>query len=125
MGRSYGELVRAGRLDEVDLVHLAEEIESLGNSERKAVKSQLRRMLVHLIKQRIQPEQDGPSWRASIADARVGTMADLRTSPSLRRYLAQILQQTYRDAVELAMIETDVKTQMPQECPFTLEELLQ
>ena len=125
MGRSYGELVRAGRLDEVDLVHLAEEIESLGNSERKAVKSQLRRMLVHLIKQRIQPEQDGPSWRASIADARVETMADLRTSPSLRRYLAQILQQTYRDAVELAMIETDVKTQMPQECPFTLEELLQ
>ena len=49
-------LLREGRLDEVDLENLAEEIETLGRSERSAVRSQLRRMLVHLVKLSIQPE---------------------------------------------------------------------
>src|SRR5438876_90429 len=81
------ELVRAGRFDEVDLENLAEEIEDLGNSERKAVRSQLRRMLMHLMKQQIQPERDGTSWRASIVDARRKILDSLEDAPSLRRYL--------------------------------------
>jgi hypothetical protein len=31
------ELIRAGRLDEVDLVHVAQELEGIGKSERRAV----------------------------------------------------------------------------------------
>ena len=50
-------LVRAGRFNEVDVENLAEEIEGLGKSERKAVRSQLRRMLMHLIKQQIRIAQ--------------------------------------------------------------------
>jgi len=47
------ELVRAGRFDEIDLENLAEEIEALARSERKALRSQLKRLLLHLIKQQI------------------------------------------------------------------------
>src|SRR5262249_61884232 len=45
-------LVRAGRLNELDLEHVAEEIEGLAGSDRRAVRSQLRRLVVYLIKQR-------------------------------------------------------------------------
>jgi hypothetical protein len=57
------ELLREGRLHDADLEHLAEEIKDLGTRERSAVRSQLRRMLVHLVKARIQPERAGASWR--------------------------------------------------------------
>jgi hypothetical protein len=60
------ELLRAGRFSEVDLEHLAEEVEDLGKSERSAVRSRLTQMLLHLMKQRIQPERAGAGWRASI-----------------------------------------------------------
>src|SRR3954464_9883915 len=89
------ELVRAGRLDEVDLEHVAEEIDNLGRSERKSVRSQLRRMLLNMIKQQIQPERDGASWRASVADARREIREDLTDSPSLRRHLEAHLQEIY------------------------------
>jgi len=118
------ELVRAGRLNEVDLVHLAEEVEDLGKSERKAVESQLTRLLQHLIKQKIQPERDGSSWRASIVEARQSIRKDLARSPSLRRYLEEILQEAYEDAIELAEAETGVHADVPAKCPYTLEELL-
>lgn len=76
------ELLRAGRLTEVDLEHLAEEIEDLGRSERRAIQFQLKRMLLHMLKQRIQPERDGPSWRASVADARQEIPYELAESPA-------------------------------------------
>jgi len=63
------DLLRRGRLSELDLANVAEEIEDLGKSERSAVRSQLRRMLVHLLKSRIQPERSGASWRGSVDSA--------------------------------------------------------
>ena len=79
-------LLRAGRFDEADIEHAAEEIEDLGRSERSAVASQLKRMLMHLLKQRIQPERDGVSWRRSIVEGRSEIEFRFDDSPSLRRY---------------------------------------
>jgi hypothetical protein len=119
------ELVRAGRLEEVDLEHVAEEIEDLGKRDRRALLSQLQRMLMHMIKQRIQPERNGPSCQSSIADARKQMALLLKDSPSLRVYLQDNLQETYLDAVEMAAIETQVSVDgLPKECPYTLQELL-
>jgi hypothetical protein len=39
----------------VDVEHLIEEVEGLTGNDRRAVRSELLRMLMHLIKQRIQP----------------------------------------------------------------------
>ena len=56
------ELLRQGMFDDVYLEHLIEVVEGLKGSDRDAVVSQLRRMLP-LIKERIQPERAGSSWR--------------------------------------------------------------
>ena len=122
------ELLRAGRLDELDIEHLAEEIEDLGNRDRKAVSSQLGRMLMHMIKQKMQPERDGSSWRASIVDARREIRLDIKDSPSLRRYLENHLAEIYTDAVNDAIDEMNLPrskaAEIPRECPYTLKELL-
>jgi hypothetical protein len=53
------ELLRQGRFGEVDLEHVAEEIENLGKRDLRAARSQLRGMLTHWIKRKIQPERHG------------------------------------------------------------------
>ena len=118
------ELIRTGRLDEVDLEHVAEEIEDLGKSDRQAVWSQLTRLLQHRIKQQIQPERAGRSWASSIASAQIAIGRALKESLSLRRYLVDELQDAYDAAVRLAKIETGVSAELPKKCPYTLDELL-
>jgi hypothetical protein len=62
---------------------IEELIEALSKSERRAMKSQLVRLMLHVIKWRTQPERRSLSWVASIADAR-DEIADIREeTPSL------------------------------------------
>jgi hypothetical protein len=122
-------LLREGRINEIDFEHLIEEIEDLGNNNRKSVFSQLRRMLQHLIKQTMQPERDGSSWQTSIANARAEILDRLKFAPSLRGYLAKDLEAAYTRAVEDAMDEMDLPAsqaaEIPHRCPYTLDQLLQ
>ena len=43
-------LLREGAVHELDLTNLAEEIESLGKSDRRALGSHLRNLVLHLLK---------------------------------------------------------------------------
>jgi Domain of unknown function DUF29 len=109
---------------------VAEEIEDLGRSERLAVRSQLRRMLTHLIKMRIQAERAGVSWRGSILNARIEILDHIADSPSLRRHAETNLQRIYREAIELALAETNLAARakeldIPAKCPHSLDELLE
>jgi hypothetical protein len=123
------ELLRQGRFDEVDLEHVAEEIEDLGKRDLLAVRSQLRRMLMHSIKQKIQPERDGASWRGSIVTAQGIIIDYVELSPSLRRQLTDSLPAVYRRAIKEALSETGLAGQrkdlgIPETCPFSLSQLV-
>ncbi len=119
------ELMRARRFKDIDWENVIEEVESLGRSQRASVRSQLRRMLVHLIKQRIQPERDGASWRNSVANARLEIRNDIRDSPSLRHHLKDNLQAIYCDAVEEALVRMNrLSADLPAECPWDVDRLL-
>jgi hypothetical protein len=122
-------LLREGRIDEIDIKNLAEEIEDLGKSDRSAVRSQLGRMIMHLIKQKMQPERDGSSWRNSVVDARREIRVRIEDSPSLRRHLRQNLEKIYtaavQDAVEEMQLPKARAAEIPAECPYTLDELLE
>jgi len=122
--------LRRGRLDELDLETVAEEIEDLGKSESSTVRSQLRRMLVHLVKSRSQPERSGASWRGSVASARTEILDHFGDSPSLRKHAEINLQRIYREAVELTLVETNLAGNaanpgIPEACPYTLEAQLE
>jgi ribosome-interacting GTPase 1 len=91
-----------------------------------AVVSHLSRLLLHQIKRKIQPERDGASWRHSIITSRETIELKITDSPSLRLLLEKNLQKTYRRAVKDALFETGLKSaDLPQQCPYTLDELIE
>ena len=119
------ELLRARRFDEVDLEHVAEEIEDLGKRDQWAVHSQMLRLVLHQIKRKIQPERETASWRRSIVDSQERIAIRIQDSPSLKRFLVQSLQDIYTRAVRGALFETGLKSaDLPERCPFTLHQLL-
>jgi hypothetical protein len=65
--------IRERRFEDVDWLNVAEELEDMGKSERRAFRSQLARLLAHLLKWSYEPEGrrlSEHSWRATIAHAR-------------------------------------------------------
>lgn len=50
------ELLKQGRFDELDLENLIDEVETLGRSEKRALESNLRVVILHLLKWEHQPD---------------------------------------------------------------------
>ncbi len=117
------ELLRAGRFQEADLEHVAEEIEDMGKSERHELGSRLRVLLSHLLKWKFQPDSRSRSWKATIRVQRHELIRLLRQMPSLRRYLRDELSEVYPAAVQGAIAETDLPDEMfPPASPFSFEQ---
>ncbi|MDX2241724.1 MAG: DUF29 domain-containing protein [Leptolyngbyaceae cyanobacterium bins.302] len=109
----------------VDWANLIEEIEDMGRRERKALKSNLIVVLLHLLKWEFQPEQQSGSWRSSIREHRRRLNDDLQDSPSLVPYLQDVFAECYTNAREQAADETDLPlTMFPEVCPYTIEQVL-
>lgn len=118
------ELLRAGRVNDVDMEHVAEEIEDLGKSQRHALDSRATIILLHLLKIRHQPGRHTRSWDKTIVTQRVAVRALVRNNPSLRRFLDEVSHDVYADAAELAASETGLPREtFPASCPFTAQEI--
>ena len=118
-------LLRAGRLDEIDAAHIAEELEDLGKSERRALGSHLRNIIMHLLKWEFQPDRRSGSWRSSIDNARAEIAEILEDSPSLRPTAAVQLHKGYGLVRKNAISETGLASEVfPEDCPYRLEQIL-
>jgi hypothetical protein len=119
------ELLRAGEFSAIDIVNIAEEIESLGRRDRRELGSRLTVLVAHLLKWQKQPDMRLKSWSATIREQRRQIKKLLGESPSLRPFVADALTEVYNDAREDAADETGLAaTEFPAECPFTLDEVL-
>lgn len=119
------QLLRQRQLSALDVANLLEEIEDMGRSEKRAVYSNLKILLMHLIKYSYQSEKRSNSWIATIVEHRQRLKKAFKESPSLQPYFAEIFNECYQDARELAAAETGMAIdEFPVECPFTAEETL-
>lgn len=117
--------LRQGRWQELDPDNLAEEIESLGRSDKRALKHRLEVLLMHLLKWQYQPEKRSNSWRATIIEQRLRIIDLLNDSPSLKPYLEAEYANGYGNACKLAAAETGLEaTAFPNQCPFTLKTIM-
>jgi hypothetical protein len=83
---------RTGSNQLLDWDHLAEEIEGLAASQRSALRSQIRRIIRHLVKLQLSHATDPRrGWIESINDAREEIRDLLEDSPSLRREVAALI----------------------------------
>lgn len=120
-------LLREGAWHELDMANLAEEIESLGRSDRRAVRSSLKVLVMHLLKWQYQPSGrlTGYSWHNSIAQARDEMAMLFEDSPGLRRQVAGWLTQDYPRARQTASDQTHLLlATFPATCPWTAEQVL-
>jgi hypothetical protein len=118
-------LLRAHAADAIDWENLAEEIESMGGSDRRELESRLTVVLLHLLKWQAQPPLRGSSWRKSLRTQRREIRKLLTQSPSLRREVPGMLPEAYADAVKDAIDETGLRADIfPSTCPYAPGDVL-
>jgi len=112
---------------DLDLEHLAEEIESVGGSDKREVKSRLTTILEHLLKIAYSPAYEPLNgWRGTVRTQRRDLLALLKQSPSLKRVVEDEFAHCYRDAAEDARLShVDLSlAPIPTQFPFDLDQIL-
>jgi len=119
-------LLEAEEWEKLDIPNIKEEIESMGRSQRKEVKSRLLILLLHLLKWQYQPHKNkGNSWRSTIRTQRNEIEIELSDSPSLRREVPDFVEYVYLRARKGAAEETGLAlSTFPVDCPWTVAEIV-
>ena len=124
--QTTAELLKQQKFDAVDWGNLIEEIETLGRSEKRAVRSHLVILLQHLLKWQFQSERRSRSWQNSIDNDREELSELLADNASLSgSFLLESLPESYTKSRKKASYETTIYLEnFPEECPYSLEEIL-
>ena len=119
----WEELVTTSHLDTVGLIRqlvdehnyeeaqegLNELYEAMGRAERHALSSQLRRLMVHILKWKYQPEKRSTSWVRTIVNARQEIKELQEYMPSLNReYIESVWYRNTSAAIEGAKAEMNL-----------------
>jgi hypothetical protein len=122
--------------ESLDVEHLIEELVDLGKSEKNALKSNLKILLAHLLKLKVQndaPETMKSSWYSSVLEHRQRVFDNLTNTPSLKSFMAELLEKAYPDARKIAIKEGKLakfgvripeEEEYPTSCPFSIEQVL-
>jgi hypothetical protein len=97
------------------IVGIEELIDALSRSEKRALKSQLIRLMLHIIKWKSQPERRSLSWVASIKGAREEIEDIQEDTPSLNNRAIEILWfKAFNTAKRNAQAEMQKKTTLTE-----------
>jgi uncharacterized protein DUF29 len=120
-----GALLREGRLSDLDRENLAEEIESLGRSDKREIESRLGTLLLHLLKWQFQAERRKTGWLLTIREQRHQIKKLINESPSLKTYPSKQLASEFEFARLRAANETGLpEKDFPADCPYPISDVL-
>ncbi|MDB9308075.1 DUF29 domain-containing protein [Aphanizomenon sp. CS-733/32] len=118
-------LLRYQQWNQVDLVNLIEEVESLGRKERQELRNRLSVLIGHLLKWEYQSSKRSRSWLATIRIQRRDIIKLLNENPSLQSSLEVALQEAYENARDLASGETNLPLlTFPPQCLYLWEDII-
>jgi hypothetical protein len=114
---------------EIDLEHLIEEVEGLARTDLRAASSQLRRLMIHLLKLAHARAPDPRlGWARTVDNARA-EIDDVMTAalradvePLLPKLYAQARREAAKDLLEHR--EPEAAAALPEACPYNLDLLL-
>jgi hypothetical protein len=126
--KAQADLLRAGRFTDLDLEHLIEEVDDLGESLKRSVRSRLRTIIEHLLKLEHSP---APAPRGGWYDTILTQRSDLldELTPSIRPEVEPTLPDLYDKARENAATslrkhgEHAAADALPATCPYTLDQI--
>ncbi len=108
-----------GRWSDIDRAALADEVDSLGQQERQRIVSRLKKLIIHLLKQRYQPMKASRSWELAILEQRRRALDLFDENPSLQPLLADLVNKASREARYRAIKQTGLDPSMfPEQNPF-------
>ena len=117
-------LLKQGQLNQLDILNLIEEIESLGKQQRQELENRLAILLGHLLKWDYQPERRSKSWKATIREQRRAIQRLMQANPSLKPYLEEAIAYAYQSGIDLVVRETPLDDQdLPADCQYTPEQI--
>jgi len=117
--------LKTRQFQHMDVEHLIEEIESMGKSEKRQLKSRLRVLLMHLLKWQYQPSLRSHSWKITIRNQRRDLAEHLLENPSLKNELDSVLVSAYIGALGDAESETGLdESSFPACCPWAYEQII-
>jgi hypothetical protein len=118
-------LLKEKRFKDLDLDNLIEELETLGKRDKNAVASLLEQIIRHLLLLQYWTEEyemNGNHWQTEIVGFR-NQLERLLTN-NLQNYLSSELEKIYRGALRYVSQKTRFKIEFPENCPYSLEQLL-
>ncbi|TVP60180.1 MAG: DUF29 domain-containing protein [Nodularia sp. (in: Bacteria)] len=117
--------LRNQEFNQLDLVHLIEEIEAMSKSDKRELQNRLIILLMHLLKWKYQSQNQSNSWLSTIDEQRRQLLFIFEDSPSLEKiYLATVFEKCYQMARKSASKETKLSVStFPESCPFSHSEI--
>jgi Domain of unknown function DUF29 len=126
--KAQAALLRAGRFADLDLEHLIEEVDDLGESLRRSVRSGLRTIIEHLLKLEHSPAQaPRGGWYDTILTQRSDLLDEL--TPSIQREVEAALPDLYDRARENTATslrkhaEHAAADTLPATCPYRFAQI--
>jgi len=114
--------------EDLDLLHIAEEIDSMGNEQGYALESALRLTMLHLLKLEYSPARyPRRGWQDEVSEFRIQAARRLERNPGLKPQIPEMIETAYRDALRqarqaLKQDQIDPRS-LPEHCPYTPEQL--
>lgn len=121
-------LLSEGKLKELDIENLIEEIDSMGRREKKELKTRLIVLIEHLLKLQYWTEEkdyNARSWRNTVVEQRRQIAYSLADSPSLKSILNDVFLECYQDARNDTLRKYELPSELfPEDSPFSLLDVL-
>ncbi|AFZ26715.1 protein of unknown function DUF29 [Cylindrospermum stagnale PCC 7417] len=121
-------LLQEGKLDQLDIENLIEEIDSMGRREKKELKTRLIVLIEHLLKLQFWIEEkdyNARGWRNTVVEQRRQIIYTLADSPSLKSILNELFLDCYADARNDTLRKYQLSLELfPEQPPFSLDQVL-
>jgi hypothetical protein len=121
-------LLRAGRYADLDLDQLIEEVDDLGESLKRSVRSRIRTIIEHLLKLEHSPaRRPRGGWYDTVLAQRSDLLDEL--TASIRREVEPALPDLYDRARQNVVMslrkhrESTAADSLPATCPYTLDQV--
>jgi hypothetical protein len=119
-------LLKENRLNELDIENLIEELESLSRNDKNRVKSFLELIIIHVLLLDYwekEYEYNANHWRDEVYNFR-HQLNNLLTT-NLYHHLEENFSKIYQLSLKRVQNKTNFSLNLPQKCPYSLEQLLE
>ena len=119
------ELLKAGRLDEVDAANIAWELEDVPGNIRDKLESAIAVLAMHILKWDHQPERRSRSWALTVREQRRRIDRLLKKNPGLKGELSESVTHGYANGRDRALAQTDLpELELPEKNPYSFKDIM-